>query len=164
MNDNILCSVVIHLIYIERSLTMQTIEERTKKNIEILTKEIETLNSTEMHDLVLFYYKINHQHFNLTSYDKFKDFLEAFDKNPFRINDDKAFKKQLTENLISFTVDYVSLITAVMLIKRNFTVEEIIEQLENRRREAEKLRDVAVADGKEKIDLELNGYKKLRLE
>ena len=127
MNDNILCSVVIHLIYIERSLTMQTIEERTKKNIEILTKEIETLNSTEMHDLVLFYYKINHQHFNLTSYDKFNDFLEAFDKNPFRINNDKAFKKQLTENLISFTVDYVSLITAVMLIKRKFTVEEIIE-------------------------------------
>ena len=50
------------------------------------------------------------------------------------------------------------------LEERKQAVEEIIEQLENRRREAEKLRDVAVADGKEKIDLELNGYKKLRLE
>lgn len=50
------------------------------------------------------------------------------------------------------------------LKERKQAVEEIIEQLENRRRETEKLRDVAVADGKEKIDLELNGYKKLRLE
>lgn len=105
---------------------METFEERTKKNIEILTKEIETLNSVEMHELVLFYYKINHYHFNITSYDKFNDFLESFDKNPFRLNDDKAFKKQLTENLIEFTEDYMSLITAVMLIKRKFTVEEIV--------------------------------------
>ena len=69
---------------------MQTPE----KTIEILTKEIESLNSAQTHDLVLFYYKINHQHYNITTYDKFNEFLESFDKNPFRRCDDKDFKKQ----------------------------------------------------------------------
>lgn len=50
------------------------------------------------------------------------------------------------------------------LEERKQAVEEIIEQLESRRREAEKLRDIAINDGKEKIDIELNGYKKLKLE
>ena len=97
-----------------------------EKTIEILTKEIESLSSVEMRDLVLFYYKINHQHFNITTFDKFNDFLESFDKNPFKPNDDKAFKKQLTESLIAFTEDYMSLIAAVELIKCKFSVQEII--------------------------------------
>lgn len=123
MNDNILCSVVIQIIQIERRMIMST----TEKTIEILTKEIESLNSTQARDLVLFYYRINHQHFNITTYDKFNEFLESFDKNPFKINDDKAFKKQLADNLIAFTDDYMSLITAVELIKCNFSLHEIIE-------------------------------------
>ena len=122
MNNDILCSVVIRIIQIERSMIMSTPE----KTIEILTKEIESLNSVELHDLVLFYYKINHQHFNITTYDKFNEFLESFDKNPFKLTDDKAFKKQLTESLISFTTDYMSLITAIELIKCKFSVQEII--------------------------------------
>jgi hypothetical protein len=97
-----------------------------EKTIEILTKEIESLNSIQTHDLVLFYYRINHQHYNITTCDKFNEFLESFDKNPFKINDDKAFKKQLAENLIAFTDDYMSLITAVELIKCNFSLQEII--------------------------------------
>ena len=101
---------------------MQTLE----KTIEILTKEIESLNSIQAHDLVLFYYKINHQHYNITTYEKFNEFLESFDKNPFKLNDDKAFKKQLAENLIACTDDYMSLITAVELIKCKFSVQEII--------------------------------------
>lgn len=103
-------------------ITMQTLE----KTIEILTKEIESLNSIQAHDLVLFYYKINHQHYNITTYEKFNEFLESFDKNPFKLNDDKAFKKQLAENLIACTDDYMSLITAVELIKCKFSVQEII--------------------------------------
>ena len=63
------------------------------KSIEILHKEIETLNDAELHDLFMFYYKINHQHFNIATFDKFNEFLMSFDKNPFRRNDDKAFKK-----------------------------------------------------------------------
>lgn len=61
----------------------------------------------------MFYYKINHQHYNIATFDKFNDFLTSFDKNPFRLNDDKAFKKQLTDNLISYTDDYISLIISI---------------------------------------------------
>lgn len=50
------------------------------------------------------------------------------------------------------------------LVERKQAVEEIINQLECRRREAEKLRDAAVADNKEKINLEVAGYKKLKFE
>lgn len=110
------------IIKLERRIYLKTLE----KTIEILTKEIESLNSIEMRDLVVFYYKINHQHFNITTFDKFNNFLESFDKNPFKPNDDKAFKKQLTESLIAFTDDYMSLITAVELIKCKFSVQEII--------------------------------------
>lgn len=123
MNDNILCSVVIrNNLSRKKYVYMKTPEE----TIEILTKEIESLNSIEAHDLVLFYYKINHQHFNITTYDKFSEFLESFDKNPFKLNDDKTFKKQLAESLIACTTDYMSLITAVELIKCKFSVQEII--------------------------------------
>ena len=69
----------------------------------------------------------DNQHYNIATFDKFNEFLKSFDKNPFRCNDDKAFKKQLTENLIAYTDDYMSLITAVVLIKRKFTVDEMID-------------------------------------
>ena len=107
--------------------------KKPEETIEILTKEIESLNSIEAHDLVLsyyrlvlFYYRINHQHYNITTYEKFNEFLEALDKNPYRLNDDKTFKKQLAESLIACTTDYMSLITAVELIKCKFSVQEII--------------------------------------
>lgn len=123
MNDNILCSVVIrNNLSRKKHVHMKKPEE----TIEILTKEIESLNSIEAHDLVLFYYKINHEHYNITTYDKFNEFLESFDKNPFKLNDDKTFKKQLAESLIACTTDYMSLITAVELIKCKFSVQEII--------------------------------------
>ncbi len=100
--------------------------QATEQIIETLTQKLESLNSVEMHDLILFYYKINHQHFNITTYDKFNDFLESFDKNPFKINDDKAFKKQLIDSLIAYTDNYMSLISAVELIKCKFSVQEIV--------------------------------------
>ena len=100
--------------------------KKLEKTIEILTKEIESLNSIEAHDLVLFYSRINHKHYNITTYEKFDEFLEAFDKNPLRLNDDKSFKKQLAESIIACTTDYMSLMTAVKLIKCKFSVQEII--------------------------------------
>ena len=100
---------------------------KTEKSIETLTKEIAALDSAELHDLFMFYYRINHQHYNLTSFDSFNKFLVSFDKNPFRRNEDKEFRKQLTDNLIAYTDDYMSLITAIVLIKRKFTISEIIE-------------------------------------
>ena len=98
-----------------------------EKSIETLTKELATLDSTELHDLFTFYYKINHQHANLTSFENFNKFLVSFDKNPFRRCEDKDFRKQMIDNLIAYTDDPMSLITAIVLIKRKFTVDEIID-------------------------------------
>ena len=120
----IFCALLLFkIIEIERRIYMKKPEE----TIEILTKEIESLNSIQAHDLVLFFYKINHTHYNITTYEKFNEFLEAFDKNPFKINDDKTFKKQLAETLVTCTTDHINLLTAVELIKCKFSVQEIID-------------------------------------
>lgn len=124
MNNNILCSVVVLIILIERSFNNMI---STEKSIETLTKELTSLDSTELHDLFVFYYRINHMHANLTSFDNFNKFLVSFDKNPFRSCDDKDFKKQMIDNLIAYTDDHMSLITAIVLLKRKFTVDEIID-------------------------------------
>lgn len=123
MNSNILCSVAAQYYNYERSVIMI----KTDKTIETLTKELSSLDNAELHDLFMFYYRINHQHANLTSFDNFNAFLMSFDKNPFRRNEDKDFKKQLIDNLIAYTDDHMSLITAIVLLKRKFTVSEIIE-------------------------------------
>ena len=34
--------------------------------------------------------------------EQFEEFLEAFDSNPFKVNEDKAFRKQLIENIIKY--------------------------------------------------------------
>ena len=57
--------------------------------------------------------------------DQFEEFLEAFDNNPFKINDDKKFRKQLIDNIIKYAFDHMSLITAAILIKKKFTIEEL---------------------------------------
>ena len=59
--------------------------------------------------------------------DRFEEFLEAFDSNPFKLNEDKTFRKQLIENIIKYAHDHMSLITAVVLIKKKFTIEELIQ-------------------------------------
>ena len=101
--------------------------KNTEKTIEVLTKEIETLTNAELHDLFIFYYRLNHQYENIVSHDKFNEFLRSFESNPFRNHDDKAFRKQLIDNLITYTDDHMSLITAIVLIKKKFTIDEIIE-------------------------------------
>lgn len=102
---------------------MQNIE----KTIDVLTKELEQLSNSELHELFIFYYKLNHQYENIVVREKFDEFLRSFDNNPFRLNDDKSFRKQLIENFITYTDDHMSLITAAVLIKRKFSIDEIIE-------------------------------------
>ena len=45
------------------------IMKKSEKTIETLNVEISTLTSTELHDLFLFFYKINHQYPNLTTFE-----------------------------------------------------------------------------------------------
>ena len=107
-------------------MTIEDFEQSKEKNLEALRDEIDSLNGEELHELFLFYYRINHQHYNLITDDNFNKFLETFEKNPFKQNNDKAFKKQLTDGLLEYTHDHMSLLTAVVLIKRKFSIDEII--------------------------------------
>lgn len=99
---------------------------KSEKTEKILTQEMKTLNESQLHELFVFYYKLNHQHANLISYDKFDEFLSSFDENPFRLHKEKKFKDELIDNLIKYTDDQISLLTAVLLLKQDFTIEEII--------------------------------------
>ncbi len=104
----------------------KTNERPINKTTETLIKELETLSDSGLHDLFIFFYKLNHQHGNMIDNEKFNEFLEAFHSNPFRHHEDKAFRKELIENLIQYTRDHMSLLTAAMLIKRKFTIDEVI--------------------------------------
>ena len=96
------------------------------KTTETLIKELETMTDSGLHEVFIFFYRLNHSHGNMIDYDKFNEFLEAFESNPFRVHEDKAFRKQLIENLIKYTYDHMSLLTAVLLLKKKFTIEEVI--------------------------------------
>ena len=93
---------------------------------ETLTKELESLSAEELHEFFKFFYKMNHNQSNMISIDKFDEFLEAFDSNPFKISEDKKFKQQLIDNIIYYSFDHMSLITAAVLIKKKFTIEELM--------------------------------------
>ena len=123
MNDNILCSVVIQNKIARKRIIMIKSEKTTK----ILTQELETLTDTQLHDLFTFFYKLNHQYGNIITDEKFDEFLRTFECNPFRPNFDPTFRKQLIQNLIAYTDDHMSLISAVLLLKQQFSIEEIID-------------------------------------
>ena len=97
------------------------------KAAETLTKELENLSPEELHEFFRFFYKLNHIHGNTIYLDQFEEFLGSFDSNPFKVNEDKKFKKQFIDAVIKYTFDHMGLITAAMLIKKKFTVEEIIQ-------------------------------------
>ena len=101
--------------------------ETTNKATEALTKELEGLSNEGLHDFFMFFYKLNHQHYNTISPDSFEEFLEAFDNNPFKLNEDKTFRKQLINSIIKYSYDHMSLLTAAILVKKKFTISEIIE-------------------------------------
>ena len=94
---------------------------------ETLIKELEGLSAEGRHEFFMFFYKMNHQHGNMIAVDKFEEFLEAFDNNPFKVNEDKKFRKQLIDNIVEYAFDHMSLLTAAILIKKKFTMAEIIE-------------------------------------
>lgn len=101
-----------------------TISE-SNKVIETLTKELESLNAEELHEFFKFFYKMNHTHSNMMYLDQFDEFLSSFDSNPFKVNEDKKFRKQLIDSVIKYAHDYMSLITAAVLIKKKFNIEEL---------------------------------------
>ena len=105
---------------------MENKEKDINKAAEALTKELDTMNNEGLHDFFIVFYRLNHQHYNMICSDKFDEFLEAFDSNPFKVNEDKTFKKQLIDNIIKYARDHMSLITAAVLIKKKFTIDEII--------------------------------------
>ena len=47
---------------------------------------------------------------------EFEEFLETFDNNPFKVNVDKKFRKQLIDNVVKYTYDHMSLLTAAVMI------------------------------------------------
>ena len=106
---------------------MENKENTINKVTETLTKELESLSVEDLHEFFKFFYHLNHQHYNIIAPDKFEEFLAAFEDNPFRINEDKKFRKQLIENIIKYADDHMSLITAAILIKKNFTIEELTQ-------------------------------------
>ena len=99
----------------------------TNKVAETLTKELESLSAEGLHEFFKFFYRLNHSQGNMIALDKFEEFLEAFENNPFKVNEDKAFRKQLIENILKYAHDHMSLITAAVLIKKKFTIEELAE-------------------------------------
>lgn len=105
---------------------MENKENTAGKATETLIKELEGLSSEGLHEFFLFVYRINHNHFNMIAPDKFEEFLESFERNPFKLNEDKAFRKQLIDNIVKYSYDHMSLVTAAMLIKRKFSIQEII--------------------------------------
>ena len=106
---------------------MENTEKNVNKVTETLTKELEGMSNEGLRNFFMFFYKLNHQHYNMITPEKFEEFLEAFEKNPFKVNEDKAFRKQLIENIIKYAYDHMSLITAAVLIKKKFTTQEIIQ-------------------------------------
>ena len=106
---------------------MENTEKKIDKSTETLIKELESMSNEALRDFFKFFYKLNHQEFNMIFPEKFDEFLAAFDSNPFKVNEDKTFRKQLIENLIKYTNDHMSLITAAILIKKKFTIDELIE-------------------------------------
>ena len=136
MDDNILPPVVVQIIYLYKDELIMEIKEKTtekapakivNKTTETLIKELETMSDQGLHDLFTFFYKLNCNHGNMIYGDKFNEFLEAFTSNPFRHHEDKAFRKELIENLIKYCYDHMSLLTATLLLKKKFTIDEVIQ-------------------------------------
>lgn len=105
----------------------ETAIKETNKITDTLTKELESLSAEGLQEFFKFFYKMNHVYENMITKDNFEKFLSAFDENPFKINEDKKFRKQLIEAVIKYSHDHMSLITAAVLIKKKFTIDEIAE-------------------------------------
>lgn len=104
-----------------------TATNETNKIVETLTKELESLPPEGLQEFFKFFYYMNHACENMITQDSFEEFMEVFDSNPFKVNEDKKFRKQLIDAIIKYSYDLTSLITAAVLIKRNFTIAELAD-------------------------------------
>ena len=105
----------------------ETAVKETNKIVDTLTKELESLSPEGLQEFFKFVYHMNHSYNNMITPDNFEEFLEVFDSNPFKVNEDKKFRRQLIDAVIKYSHDLTSLITAAVLIKRKFTIEELAE-------------------------------------
>lgn len=105
----------------------ETAINEPNKIVETLTKELESLSAEGLHEFFKFFYTMNHSCGNMITQDNFEEFLSVFDENPFKVNEDKKFRKQLIDAVIKYSYDLTSLITAAVLIKRKFTIEELTD-------------------------------------
>ena len=115
------------MMEIKEKTTEKAPAKIVNKTTETLIKELETMSDQGLHDMFTFFYKLNCNHGNMIYGDKFNEFLEAFTSNPFRHHEDKAFRKELIENLIKYSFDHMSLLTATLLLKKKFTIDEVIQ-------------------------------------
>jgi hypothetical protein len=106
---------------------MENKETPVNKATETLIKELESLSDEGLHEFFKFVYRLNHHEGCTITLDKFEEFLEAFESNPFKVNKDIKFRKQLIDNVIKYSFDHMSLLTAAVLIKKKFTIEEITQ-------------------------------------
>ena len=106
---------------------MENAEKTIDKTTELLTTELETMTANELHEFFMFFYRMNHSYNNMITQDKFLEFLKAFESNPFKFTENKQFKKELIDNVITYTYDRMSLITAAVLLKKKFTLDEICQ-------------------------------------
>ena len=107
--------------------TENTVNKSSNKAAETLAKELEGLSNEGLHEFFMFFYKLNHMHGNMITNEKFEEFLTAFDSNPFKVNDNQKFRKELIQNILKYAHDHMSLITTAVLIKKKFTMAEIID-------------------------------------
>lgn len=106
---------------------MENPDKNVNKVTETLTKELEGLTNEGLHEFFVFFYKLNHVNGYMITNEKFEEFLEAFENNPFKTNDSPKFRKELIQNILKYAHDHMSLITAAVLIKKKFTLEELTQ-------------------------------------
>ena len=99
------------------------IEQKTEK----ARKELEKLNGEQLHQLFLFFYRLNYRQSNMTTTAKFNEFLGSLDSNPFKVQESKEARKQLIDNLVHYTNDRMGLLTAAVLIRNDYDIEDIID-------------------------------------
>ena len=76
--------------------------------------------------MFMFVYRLACNQSNLIYREKFIEFLESFTSNPFNHKENKSFRKEFIENLIKYSYDHMSLLTAILLLKKKFTIDEVI--------------------------------------
>lgn len=106
---------------------MENKDRFVDRTTDTLIREIESLSDEGLRDFFIFFYRLNHQQGLMIPINKFEEFLGEFDANPFKVNSDKKFRKQFIDSIVAYSPDHMSLITAAMLIKKKFSIDEIIQ-------------------------------------